>query len=233
MNKLYQKYYHAIPLIIYGLIYMSWFNHLEKMAGRNYTVIHMAIDDKIPFCELFVVPYLLWFLYVSWIVLYLFFMNKNDYYKACTFLFTGMTIFLIVSTFFPNIQHLRPFIMPRDNIFTKLVSSLYHIDTSTNLWPSIHVYNSLGVFFAVIHNKSLASNKNVKIGSFIMSSLIILSTMFIKQHSMFDVMTAFILAAIVYTIVYRFDVIMSIKQSYVTTAMRKQKSGNYVSIKFR
>ena len=122
MNKLYQKYYHAIPLIIYGLIYMSWFNHLEKMTGRNYTVIHMAIDDKIPFCELFVVPYMLWFLYVAWIVLYLFFMNKNDYYKSCTFLFTGMTIFLIVSTFFPNIQHLRPFIIPRDNIFTKLVS---------------------------------------------------------------------------------------------------------------
>lgn len=233
MKKLYQKYYHAIPLIIYCFIYMSWFNHLEKMPGRNYTVIHMAIDDKIPFCELFVVPYFLWFLYVAWIVLYLFFMNKNDYYKSCTFLFTGMTIFLIVSTFFPNIQHLRPFLMPRDNIFTKLVSSLYHIDTSTNLWPSIHVYNSLGVFFAVIHNKTLASNKKVKIGSFIMSSLIILSTMFIKQHSMFDVMTAFILAAIVYTIVYRFDVIMSIKQSYVTTAMRKQKSGNYVSFKYR
>ena len=233
MKKIYQKYYHAIPLIIFGLIYMSWFNHLEKMTARNYTVIHMAIDDKIPFCELFIVPYMLWFLYVAWIVLYLFFKNKNDYYKSCTFLFTGMTIFLIVSTFFPNIQHLRPFIMPRNNIFTKLVFSLYHIDTSTNLWPSIHVYNSLGVFFAVIHNKALASNKKIKMGSFIMSSLIILSTMFIKQHSMFDVMTAFIMAAIVYTIVYRFDVIMSIKHSYVATAERKQKSGNYVSFKYR
>ncbi len=134
---------------------------------------------------------------------------------------TGMTVFLLISTFFPNIQYLRPFIMPRDNVFTRLVSHLYQIDTSTNLWPSIHVYNSLGVFFAVINNKTLSSHKGIQLGSFIMSSLIILSTVFIKQHSMFDVMTAFILAAIVYTIVYRFDVIMSIKHSYSTTRRRQ------------
>ena len=232
MKKLYQKYYHAIPLIIYGIIYMAWFNHLENEKGRSFTVIHMAIDDKIPFCEFFVIPYFLWFAYVAWIVLYLFFKNKDDYYKSCTFLFTGMTIFLLVSTFFPNMHHLRPLYLPRINVLTKLVSYLYHIDTSTNLWPSIHVYNSLGVFFAVMHNKKLSSNSRIKIGSFIMSTLIILSTVFIKQHSMFDVMTAFIMAAIVYTIVYRFDVIMSIKQSY-DAAHGKQKSHNYVSIKFR
>ena len=45
----------------------------------------MAIDDRIPFCEFFIVPYFLWFAYIAWIVLYLFFKNKNDYYKSCTF----------------------------------------------------------------------------------------------------------------------------------------------------
>lgn len=234
MKKIYQKYHHAIPLIIYGIIYLSWFRHIEQITGRTYTVIHMAIDDKIPFCEWFVIPYFLWFAYVAWIVIYLFFKNKEDYYKTCTFLFTGMTVFLLISTFFPNIQHLRPAFMPRNNILTTLVSHLYRIDTPTNLWPSIHVYNSLGVFFAVLHNKQLGSGKRVKMGSFVMSSLIILSTLFIKQHSMFDVMTAFIMAAIVYTIVYRFDVIMSVKQALVNSGnRRKQKSGNYVSFKYR
>ena len=122
--------------------------------------------------------------------------------------------------------------MTRTNIFTELVSYLYSIDTSTNLWPSIHVYNSLGVFFAVMHNKHLSSKKSVKWGSFILSTLIILSTMFLKQHSMFDVMTAFIMAAVVYTLVYRYDVIMSIRQSYITSR-KKRKSRNYVSFKFR
>lgn len=232
MKKIYEKYRHAIPLIVYGIIYMSWFNHLETMTGRTYTVIHMAIDNKIPFCEIFVIPYFLWFAYIAWIVVYLFFKNKEDYYKACTFLFTGMTVFLLVSTFFPNIQYLRPIHMPRENMFTDLVSFLYSIDTSTNLWPSIHVYNSLGVFFAVMHNKTLSSKKLVKLGSFVLSTLIILSTMFLKQHSMFDVMTAFIMAAVVYTIVYRFDVIMSIRQAYITSR-KKRKARNYVSYKFR
>ena len=232
MKKFFLKYYHALPLIIYGIIYMSWFNHLERLTGRNYTVIHMAIDDKIPFCEIFIIPYFLWFAYIAWIVVYLFFKNKEDYYRSCTFLFTWMTVFLLVSTFFPNIHYLRPIYMTRTNIFTELVSYLYSIDTSTNLWPSIHVYNSLGVFFAVMHNKHLSSKKSVKWGSFILSTLIILSTMFLKQHSMFDVMTAFIMAAVVYTLVYRYDVIMSIRQSYITSR-KKRKSRNYVSFKFR
>ena len=64
-----------------------------------------------------------------------------------------------------------------------------------------------------------------------MSMLIILSTVFLKQHSMFDVLTAFIMAAIVYTIVYRFDVIMSFKHIWVTN--RQKKSRNYVNVKYR
>lgn len=231
LKQFYLKYHHAVPLIIYGIVYMSWFHHLENMTGRKYTIIHMAIDDRIPFCEFFIIPYFLWFAYIAWIVLYLFFKNKNDYYKSCTFLFTGMTVFLLVSTFFPNIQHLRPVTMPRDNIFTDLVSFLYRIDTSTNLWPSIHVYNSLGVYFAVMHNDRLGSSRKIKTCSFIMSMLIILSTVFLKQHSMFDVLTAFIMAAIVYTIVYRFDVIMSFKHIWVTN--RQKKSRNYVNVKYR
>lgn len=105
MEKLrifYLKYKHAIPLIIYGIIYMTWFAWLEKNTTGHYRIIHMAADDYIPFCEVFVIPYFLWFAYVSAVVIYFFFKNKEDYYRTCIFLFTGMTIFLIVSTLWPN-----------------------------------------------------------------------------------------------------------------------------------
>ena len=108
MKCFYEKYRHGIPLIIYMIIYLTWFAWLEKTNVKNYQVIHVALDDYIPFCELFVVPYLLWFLYVAAVVVYLFFKNKQDYYKLCVFLFTGMTVFLIVSTLWPNGHHLRP-----------------------------------------------------------------------------------------------------------------------------
>ena len=125
MKKLYQKFIVAIPALVYLAIYLTWFYLIENMHGRDYTIIHMKADDKIPFCEYFIVPYLLWFGYIAWIMVYLLFTNTRDFHKCCRFLFSGMTVFLIISTLFPNIHYLRPFIMPRDNIFCDLVTYLY------------------------------------------------------------------------------------------------------------
>ena len=172
----YEKYKHAIPLLIYGIIYLTWFAYLERKVTKDYWVIHMALDDRIPFCEAFVIPYFLWFVYVSAIVVYLFFKDKDDYYRACIFLFTGMTIFLIISTLFPNGHHLRPQTMPRDNVFTRLISMLYSTDTPTNLWPSIHVYNSLAAHFAIVKNKRLTNKKWIRVSSLFLCVSIILST---------------------------------------------------------
>lgn len=209
MKKYYERYKHAIPLIIYAIIYCTWFAYLEKKVVHPETIIHMKVDDMIPFCEIFVVPYFLWFAYVSLVVVYCFFKNKQDYYKTCVFLFTGMTVFLIVSTLWPNGHHLRPYAMPRDNIFTTLVARLYRMDTPTNLWPSIHVYNSIGAHLAVIHNQKLAENRKLRMGSLVICISIILSTMFIKQHSMFDVLTAFVMSAVMYLVVYQADIVAS------------------------
>ena len=181
MEKLkifYLKYKHAVPLIIYAIIYMTWFAWLEKNITGHYRIIHMAADDYIPFCEVFVIPYFLWFAYVSAVVIYFFFKNKEDYYRTCIFLFTGMTIFLIVST----------------------------------LWPSIHVYNSLGAHFAIIRSKCFEKKKGIRIGSLILASSIIMATMFIKQHSVFDVLTAFVMAAVMYTLVYRYDLLIAVRE---------------------
>jgi membrane-associated phospholipid phosphatase len=210
----YERYHHALPLLIYGVFYLVWFHWLEVNVTRNYHIIHMAADDYIPFCEVFIIPYLLWFVYVSGVVIYFFFKDKEDYYKTCVFLFTGMTIFLIISTLWPNGHHLRPHVFPRENIFTDMIKALWRVDTPTNLWPSIHVYNSLGAHFAIIRSKAFENNKKVKAGSLVMAVSIIASTMLIKQHSVFDVMTAFLMAAVMYSIVYRHDLVYLLRESY-------------------
>ncbi|MDE7197327.1 MAG: serine/threonine protein phosphatase, partial [Lachnospiraceae bacterium] len=101
LAKTCNKYKHALPLLLYGIIYMQWFAWLEKTVTSHYYLIHLRPDDLIPFCEVFVIPYLLWFVYVAVTVLYFFFHDKDDYFRICTFLFTGMTVFLIVSTLWP------------------------------------------------------------------------------------------------------------------------------------
>ncbi|MDE5907780.1 MAG: phosphatase PAP2 family protein [Lachnospiraceae bacterium] len=209
MKKFFEKYKHAIPLMIYAVIYCTWFAYLEKTVIHPATIIHVGIDDSIPFCEVFVIPYFLWFAYVSAVVMYCFFKNKQEYYKTCVFLFTGMTVFLLISTLWPNGHHLRPSVMPRENIFTAMIAHLYKVDTPTNLWPSIHVYNSIGAHLAVVHNYQLAKNKMIRTGSLTLCIAIILSTVFIKQHSMFDVITAFVMAAVMYAVVYQADIVTS------------------------
>ncbi len=200
-KDLLQKYGHAWVLL-YMLIYFPWFGYLEKTITNHFNVIHMAIDDYIPFIEYFIVPYLLWFVYVAYAVLFFFFKSKPDFYRICTFLFIGMTVFLVISTLYPNGHYLRPHVFERDNIFITMVKSLYKADTPTNLFPSIHVYNSLGVHFAICTSKAFHDNRRVRFGSFIMMTSIIMATMFLKQHSVFDVITAFVMAAVMYSLVY-------------------------------
>jgi len=215
-REYYEKYKHIIPLIGYGIIYLTWFRLLE-LRKVHYQVIEMDIDRKIPFVEIFIIPYLLWFLYMAVVIGYLFLKDRNDYYRCCLFLFTGMTIFLVISTLSPNGHHLRPLVMPRDNVFTSMISALYRTDTSTNLWPSIHVYNSIGSHLAIAKCRHLKGNKLVQLSSLLLCILIVLSTMLIKQHSVFDVITALILSVIMYIIVYQWDVLYATKKAPRTT----------------
>ena len=201
VKKYLLKYKHGL-LLLYMPLYFLWFGWLEKNIKNHFHIIHVAVDDKIPFVEYFIIPYLLWFAYVAVAVLYFFFKNKSEYYRLCAFLFTGMTLFLIISTIYPNGHHLRPVEFARDNIFTDLVRFVYAADTPTNLFPSIHVYNSIGVNIAVWHCEDFKENKLIRYGSFLLMLSIILSTMFLKQHSVFDVVTGIALSVFLYTLVY-------------------------------
>ena len=120
MKQLFLKYRHAW-ILAYGLIYLVWFGYLEKTVRTNYHVMHVALDDYIPFCEYFVVPYFLWFAYVAVGVGYFFFTSREEYYQLCICLFTGMTISLIICTFFHNGTNFRPQVDPQQNIFSALV----------------------------------------------------------------------------------------------------------------
>lgn len=202
LNLYFKKYWHAIPVILYACIYFPWFGHLEDTVTKHYQVIHHPLDDYIPFCEYFIIPYLLWFAYVALVIVILFFADQKSYLKCCVFMAVGMTIFLIISTLFPNGHHLRPQIMPRDNLFTDLIAGLYRTDTSTNIFPSIHVYNSIGAHLGIAKCEALRKYRILHMGSLILSISIILSTVFIKQHSVLDLFGALLLATLVYIPIY-------------------------------
>ena len=139
MVRFIKKYKHGLIILAYAIVYMIFFNYLEHRPIRGFHVIDTVFDDHIPFCEYFIVPYLLWFPYQIITVLYFIFRNKNkkEYYQLISNMMMGMTIFLIVSYVYPNVLHLRPAEFPRENVFTDMVKWLYRTDTPTNVLPSI------------------------------------------------------------------------------------------------
>jgi len=186
------------------VVYFTWFFALEAIVKTDYTAMHCWLDDIIPFNELFVIPYYLWFPFVAVTVGYLLFTSKEDYYKTCAFLFIGMTICLTIYTLWPNGQNLRPDLstIGRDNILIDIVRNLYATDTNTNVSPSIHVFNTIGILIAIFHNERLGKITWLKISSLILGILICLSTVFLKQHSVMDGIYAILLSVVMYLIVY-------------------------------
>lgn len=195
------KYRHAWVLL-YAFIYVPWFLYLENRKNVHYYLIHSPLDNYIPFVEYFIVPYLLWFVFIFVTALYFFLTSRTDFYRLAAFLCIGMTLFLVICTVFPNGLHLRPDTFVRDNIFTDLVQILYKTDTPTNVLPSIHVFNSIGAVIAISHSYSLKKHKYIRYLAYGLAFLIILSTVFLKQHSVTDVVAAFAMACIIYPFVY-------------------------------
>ncbi len=230
MDKLKQllfKYKHAI-IILYFPIYMVWFILLEQRNDVKFKEVHCIVDDWIPFCEVFIIPYLLWFVYVAVSLIFLFFQTKyiDDFYRCATILVMGMTTSLIIYTFFPNAQNMRPTIFERENIFTKIISIVYAADTDTNVCPSIHVYNSIAIHIAIAHSRYFQDKRWIKNSSLILCILICLSTLFLKQHSFVDLVCAVALYIFYYIIIYRPIPVQYLEQQHFKLIKQRHKLGS-------
>ena len=173
------------------LLYWPVFGLLFLLAERGnlsatYYQMHCALDDKIPFCELFLLPYLFWFVYMIGMVIYLFFTDGEEFIYFMRFIILTYSAGLIMFYLFPTCQTLRPVGFERDNILTQIMAGFYQFDTNTNVCPSLHVIGALAVTFAGLHNPRL---KSVfwKFFFIIEGFLISISTVVVKQHSVLDV----------------------------------------------
>ena len=182
---------------------MLSFMLVEKSEARIH-IIHSLADDRIPFCPYFIIPYVLWYFFLIGTIVYfaLFCSSKKEYYQYIGTLAVGMTLFILVSYVYPNGQNLRPDLSGESGVFVSAVRYLYKIDTPTNIFPSIHVFNSIGAGIAISHSNDLKKHRWIQISAYILAALIILSTMFLKQHSVTDVIAAVTMACIIYPFVY-------------------------------
>lgn len=191
-----------VLLLLYFPFYLAVFRYLENIRPEHLHIISSPLDQHIPFIPVFIIPYLFWFVYIAGPGLYFLFCEKEEFCRLMYFGMIGMTVFLLVSWIYPNGLDIRPDRFADNNIFTQLTRFVYSVDTSTNVLPSIHVYNSVGIYLAVRDSENLAGKKGIRYASLITTVLIILSTMFVKQHSVVDVFTGLMLSYVAYELVY-------------------------------
>ena len=203
INSFFNKHKVDIVIAIYGLIYIMCFFLLEWNT-KTYTVVQTAFDQMIPFCEYFVIPYLMWFAFIF--ITKTYFSNpkrsKKEYYRLLAVLGTGMTVFLIISFIFPNGHNLRPE-LTGSGLLVGLTRMIYFIDSSSNVLPSLHVYEAVACCTALLYNEEFRKKKGRRIGVVGLTALIIISTMFLKQHSVIDVVLGFVFYGICHEIFYR------------------------------
>ena len=192
--------YPAMIALTYFPFYLLGFVLIEQVVEPRY-IIWCPLDDLIPFCEYFIVPYATWFVELAVIPLLLLKYDRKQYYYLCAVMFTGMTLCLGVYLIFPNGLDLRVEIT-RQNIFADLVRLIQAVDTPTNVCPSIHVASAMAMDLAICRSV-LGQRRWVRMLANSVFALICLSTVFLKQHSVIDIFWGVAVTAVLHLVFSR------------------------------
>ncbi len=197
-----REYLHNLTLALFWPAFGAAFYAMEWLVpARDYHVMYHPIDSLIPFSEIFLIPYLFWFVFMVGGYVYTFFASPAAFRRMMyvTVLTYGGGLLMFV--LFPTCQNLRPVEFPRDNFLTEVMAWFYTCDTSTNVCPSLHVCGSLATAFGLTETKRF-STRGWKIAVYAVALLICISTVFVKQHSILDTLCGFLFSAMAWTLVY-------------------------------
>lgn len=195
----------SIPVL--GLIYTS-LNHEGEKTHNLVT----DFDRQLPFIKWFVLPYLGWYLFLFAAFLYLAFKNREAYYSTLIQFNIGLLlcygVYAVYQTYVP-----RPELSGDDGLL-QLVQWVYKSDAPFNCFPSTHVLTSYLMMKAYLHTANIPRVYAAAVA--MMSLLIIASTQFMKQHVLFDIIGAVLVAE---------GVIFAVKRLQKSWSGRPQVSG--------
>lgn len=209
LSKLNTPEFSHVNLLLYWPLYGIVFLVLERFLNVEYNPVCCSLDDMIPFCEYFVIPYYFWFVFLIGIQVYGFFFDVKTFKDYMYYTILTYTLTVVIYIIYPTSQELRPEVFVRDNIFTDIVGLLYGYDTNTNVCPSLHVIGSFAVYFSARKSKAFSS-LGWRIAFLIMTVLISISTVFLKQHSVLDIFWAIVLCVVCYPVVFEREKIKTI-----------------------
>jgi len=181
------QFRHLLLLLGWVGYFALYFLTENLIPAESCRPVHMWLDDVIPFCEWFIIPYVGWYLLVVFSLLYFLLYDVESFKRLQIFIIVTQVVAMACYILFPTRQDLRPEVFPRENLLTWGVGLLYRFDTNTGVCPSLHVAYSIGIASVWLKTKARAWWKTFVV---VAVGLICLSTMFIKQHSAVDFFAA-------------------------------------------
>ena len=194
MMKKFAKERYLIPLGVWFVVYMALFLYLEVCEPEPVHLIFCGLDYRIPYIQAFIYPYLSWFPYIC-VCACLAVRNLEDreYRKAVFLLTAGMNVFLLISFVWPTGLNLREKVVYDTTVLSGyLIRFVQGVDAPKSVFPSMHVYVTLVLQHTLELQRDRLPGKGIWAGRFF-AAAIILSTIFTKQHSVLDVLGAFLL----------------------------------------
>ena len=181
-----------VLLLLYWIAYLLSFIFIERLtpAAVHHTV-YSPLDDMIPFCEWFLIPYLSWHVSLVWISLYTLAYDVEEFKYFMYNLILTTVIAVATYIIWPNQQLLRPDLdtLGRSNLFTWGTSIIYTMDTNTNVCPSLHCIGGFAVAISAVSCPRF-NRPGWKVFFLIFALLVCASTVFMKQHSIIDFFAA-------------------------------------------
>ena len=189
LSKLNTPQFSHLKLLLGWVVYFALYFLTENLIpAERCTPVHCALDDLIPFCEIFLIPYVFWYGLIVFSLGYFALYSIDSFKNLQKYIIITQIVAMLVYILIPNRQDLRPEVFPRDNFLTDIIAFLYSFDTNTGVCPSLHCAYSIGIASVWLREKSASTGTKV----FIVSAAIIIcaSTVFIKQHSVLDFLAA-------------------------------------------
>ena len=178
-----------LKLLLTWLIYFTLYFLTENLIpAEKCHPIHIFLDDLIPFCEWFLIPYVFWYGLIVFSLIYFLAYDVDSFRRMQIYIFTTQMLAMAVYILYPSRQDLRPATFENNNILTWGIGLLYKADTNTGVLPSLHVAYSMGIMSAWLRRKETPLWGKLFVPFAVI--MICLSTMFIKQHSAADFFAA-------------------------------------------
>ena len=202
LSKLTEPRFSHLLLLLGWVVYFALYFLTENLIPvENCHVIHSKLDDIIPFCEWFLLPYVFWYLLIVISLGYFALYDVDSFKKLQVFIMITQALAMIVYIVYPNCQNLRPKVFPRENFLTDCIGLIYSFDTNTGVCPSLHCAYSIGI--ASVWLKAKDVSKWWKAFVVFAVTMICLSTMFIKQNSAVDFFAALPVCVIAEILVFK------------------------------